>query len=150
MVLDKKISLDQLEDLAAEINREWLKPFLASQGTFCLWLQGPMGAGKTTLCSYLLHDLGLSPFIPVTSPTYAYMNEYCIGDANFAHLDLYRLPETSDPEELGLTSDHEFSGLLIEWPEKISDQSLIKPDFVLDISRATDLGERHYRLHRSS
>lgn len=146
VILEKNASLDQLEELAAEFNRDWFQPFLERQGPFCFWLRGPMGAGKTTLCSHLLHDLGLPSFIPVTSPTYAYMNEYKIGDRTFAHLDLYRLPEASDPEELGLSTDHDFSGIFVEWPEKILDKSLIKPDFILEISRETGLGERQYRL----
>ena len=46
--------------IAAELTRE---------GEFCLWLEGPLGAGKTTLAGHIFRALGLPETTPVTSPT---------------------------------------------------------------------------------
>jgi len=114
----------------------------------CVWLEGPLGAGKTTLCGAMLHNMGLSSKVPVTSPTYAYLNEYELGKDIWAHMDLYRLPAGSGLEELGVEPDHHFRGMFVEWPEKVSDTSLIIPDFILRVNREDDPGRRRYQLFK--
>lgn len=56
-------------------------------------LNGPMGAGKTTLVQGLARALGVTE--TVSSPTFTMMNEYHSGRMPLYHLDLYRLSEDS-------------------------------------------------------
>lgn len=79
-------------------------------------LKGEMGAGKTTFVKGLAKGLGIED--EVTSPTYAYMNDY---DGVLYHYDCYRLSSGEDAEALGLT-DYFYAGgiCVIEWSENIS------------------------------
>ena len=79
-------------------------------------LKGEMGAGKTTFVKGLAKGLGIDE--EVTSPTYAYMNDY---DGVLYHYDCYRLSSGEDAEALGLT-DYFYAGgiAVIEWSENIS------------------------------
>ncbi len=115
---------------------------------FCLWLEGEMGAGKTTFTRYLLQNFGLDKRIPVTSPTFAYLNEYLIDERLFAHIDLYRLDQKWDPEELGLHPDKEFFGVIVEWPQNGSDEELLKPSHILEIYHPSlDQRTRDYKFY---
>ena len=79
-------------------------------------LQGEMGAGKTTFVKGLAKGLEIND--EITSPTYAYMNDY---DGVLYHYDCYRLSSGEDAEALGLT-DYFYAGgiCVIEWSENIS------------------------------
>jgi len=57
-------------------------------------LNGPMGAGKTTLVQGLALALGIKE--TVSSPTFTMMNEYHSGRLPLYHLDLYRLTEDAE------------------------------------------------------
>jgi tRNA threonylcarbamoyl adenosine modification protein YjeE len=102
-------------------------------GGFCLWLVGPLGAGKTTLVGQILKELGLPREAPVTSPTYTYMNEYQIGDRWFAHLDLYRIKPGFSSEDLGLADARPYYGIFVEWPEKSPRDPYLQPTHILTI-----------------
>lgn len=80
-------------------------------------LSGDLGAGKTTLVRGFLRECGVSG--PVRSPTYTLVETYSVGSMIFVHLDLYRLSDSSELENLGLR-DLAGTGYtwLIEWPER--------------------------------
>ena len=80
-------------------------------------LKGEMGAGKTHFVKGIAKGLGITDVI--TSPTYAYMNDY---DGKLYHYDCYRLRSGEDAEGLGLT-DYFYAGgiCVIEWSENIAD-----------------------------
>ena len=84
-------------------------------------LFGDLGAGKTTLSRGLLAALGLEGEAP--SPTFAIVQPYAPPETRIpvAHIDLYRLDDPEDAEELGLDDLLEDSVLLIEWPERLGD-----------------------------
>lgn len=92
-----------------------LAPLLAPGDVIAL--RGTLGSGKTTLTRGLLHALGLEEEAP--SPSFAIVQAYEPPDVRLplAHVDLYRLDDAADIEELGL-DDYLFDGVLvIEWPE---------------------------------
>ncbi len=78
-------------------------------------LEGEMGAGKTTFTKGLAKGLGIED--EITSPTYAYMNDY---DKKLYHYDCYRLSSGEDAEALGLTDYFYEGGIsVIEWAQNI-------------------------------
>lgn len=82
-----------------------------------VYLDGDLGAGKTTLARALLQALGVRG--AVRSPTYTLIERYPIEAGEAAHLDLYRI---ADPEELlylGLDDLAASARLwLVEWAER--------------------------------
>ena len=90
---------------------------MASVGSLVVYLEGELGAGKTTCVRSLLRTLGVSGLI--RSPTYTLVELYELGTLSCVHVDLYRLHGPAEVDELGLR-DYQASGclLLVEWPEK--------------------------------
>lgn len=82
-----------------------------------VYLSGDLGAGKTTLARGFLRECGVAG--PVRSPTYTLVEAYPLGKTIFLHLDLYRLTDPSELENLGVresaTDGHVW---LVEWPER--------------------------------
>ena len=79
-------------------------------------LNGPLGAGKSTLVRGVLQAMGWHG--PVPSPTYTLVEPYELSRCVW-HLDLYRLGDESEWDELGV-DDAQPDLLLIEWPERIT------------------------------
>ena len=82
-----------------------------------VYLQGELGAGKTTCVRSLLRTLGVTGL--VRSPTYTLVETYSLAALTCVHVDLYRLQVLTEVDELGLR-DMVGPGylLLVEWPEK--------------------------------
>ena len=81
-----------------------------------LLLDGDMGAGKTVFAKGIAKGLGIQE--QVTSPTYAYMNDY---DGVLFHYDCYRIESVEQAERLGLADYFEMGGIcLIEWSQNIA------------------------------
>ena len=78
-------------------------------------LSGPLGVGKTALARGFLAALGHDGEVP--SPSFAIVQPYEDIDPPVWHVDLYRLEDPSEMEELGLDSAAD-SVLLVEWPER--------------------------------
>ena len=90
-------------------------------------LDGDMGAGKTVFSKGVAKGLGITE--EVTSPTYAYMNDY---DGVLFHYDCYRIESVEQAEHLGLADYFDMGGIcLIEWAENISD---VLPENVKTVS----------------
>lgn len=80
-------------------------------------LYGEMGAGKTVFVKGLAKGLGIEE--EITSPTYAYMNDY---GGRLYHFDCYRLAGGAQAEALGLTDYFDAGGIcVLEWPQNIAD-----------------------------
>ncbi|MDP3276516.1 MAG: tRNA (adenosine(37)-N6)-threonylcarbamoyltransferase complex ATPase subunit type 1 TsaE [Deltaproteobacteria bacterium] len=82
-------------------------------------LEGPLGAGKTTLTQSIARGLAVPVEQRVTSPTFAIVLRHA-GRVALYHADLYRLASVHDVDELGLFAQSEDGVLVIEWPERAS------------------------------
>lgn len=82
-------------------------------------LLGGLGAGKTTLCRGILRGLGHNG--DVASPTFPIVQPYEPPDTRIPvwHVDLYRIEDPAELEELGLGEARSEAALLIEWPERL-------------------------------
>lgn len=101
-------------------------------------LKGEMGAGKTVFAKGVAKGLGIEE--EVTSPTYAYMNDY---DGILYHYDCYRLSCGEQALALGLTDYFDAGGIcLIEWSENISS---VLPEKVKTVT-IEDIGEGKRRI----
>ncbi|MBQ8375263.1 MAG: tRNA (adenosine(37)-N6)-threonylcarbamoyltransferase complex ATPase subunit type 1 TsaE [Clostridia bacterium] len=79
-------------------------------------LDGDMGAGKTVFTKGVAKGLGIEE--EVTSPTYAYMNDY---DGRLFHYDCYRIETVEQAERLGLADYFEMGGVcIVEWAQNIA------------------------------
>ncbi len=103
-------TLDEVSLFSFEILKK-LKP-----GMIC-FLEGDMGAGKTTFVSLLMEHLN---FFDVSSPTYSVVNEYESFPPVF-HIDLYRLTSHEEVElmDLDFYFDQKTHIVFIEWPERL-------------------------------
>ncbi|MFA6115583.1 MAG: tRNA (adenosine(37)-N6)-threonylcarbamoyltransferase complex ATPase subunit type 1 TsaE [Sphingomonas sp.] len=83
-------------------------------------LTGPLGAGKTSIARGLLAALGLEGEAP--SPSFAIVQPYAPPEVRFPvlHIDLYRIDDPGEIEELGLDEALSDSLLIVEWPERAS------------------------------
>lgn len=81
-------------------------------------LSGPLGAGKTTIARGMIESLGLVS--EVASPTFPIVIAYEPPDVrvSVAHVDLYRIDDAAQLDELGLDDLRETSVLIVEWPER--------------------------------
>lgn len=82
-------------------------------------LAGPLGAGKTSLARGVLAGLGLAGEAP--SPSFAIVQPYDLPEVRLPvlHIDLYRIDDARELDELGLDDARDDSLLLIEWPERM-------------------------------
>ena len=79
-------------------------------------LDGDMGAGKTVFTKGVAKGLGIEE--EVTSPTYAYMNDY---DGRLFHYDCYRIESVEQAERLGLGDYFDMGGIcIVEWAQNIA------------------------------
>lgn len=81
-------------------------------------LDGPLGAGKTSIARGLLAALGLAGEAP--SPSFAIVQPYDPPEVRLPvlHVDLYRIDSPDEMAELGLDEAAQDSLLIVEWPER--------------------------------
>ena len=83
-------------------------------------LSGPLGAGKTALARGFIAALGHEGDVP--SPSFAIVQPYEELETPVWHVDLYRIEDASEIDELGLDAAAD-AVLLVEWPERAGDKA---------------------------
>lgn len=97
---------------------EMLGSRLKPGDTLCLY--GDLGAGKTNFAYGIAQGLNVREQY-ITSPTFTFVNEYQ-GRVPFYHIDLYRLEDHGELENIGFEEYIESDGVtVIEWAEKAED-----------------------------
>ena len=94
---------------------------------------GDVGSGKTTLIKEICKQLKVKD--QVSSPTYTLINEYSCEDGLVIHMDLYRIENKEEINDLGLFEYLYNKFIIIEWPELIMNDldinySILKIDFI--------------------
>ena len=100
---------------------------LLKAGDFIL-LSGQLGAGKTVFTRGIARGLGVADY--VKSPSYTLVNEY-EGRLLVYHMDLYRLEDPEDLEDLGYEEYFYGKGVtIVEWGERAG---ALLPDDLLKV-----------------
>ena len=108
-----------------------------------IWLEGDLGAGKTTFARGLIHALGYKG--RVKSPTYGLLEHYQLESLQVLHMDLYRISDPGELEFLGIEDLlDERTILLIEWPDK-GGFWLPEPDFIFRFAYAGEGRDLHWK-----
>lgn len=108
---------------------------------FCLWLNGEVGAGKTSWVSAFLHHLGLEHSTVVASPTFVYARTYDIGGELYNHCDLYRVESVPAWRALGIEISH-YRGMVLEWATPANCDTM--PTHRLHLEFGKDIDTRRY------
>ena len=100
-----------------------------------IWLEGDLGAGKTTLVRGLLRAAGDTG--PVKSPTYTLVEVHPVSGIYFYHFDFYRFNQPEEYLDAGLDEYFAKHGnaagiCLVEWPDK-AHPYLAAPDLRIEL-----------------
>lgn len=135
----KQIKIDSLSELS-DVAREIIDSL---QGRTVVLFRGEMGAGKTTLISRIVEELGAED--NVTSPTFAIVNQYEGTECRIYHFDFYRIERLEEAYDFGY-EEYFYSGdlCLVEWPEKI--EPLLPEDAMQVMIRVVDEDSRIFEI----
>ena len=111
-----------------------------------LLLNGPLGAGKTTLVKGIAKSLRIKE--PITSPTFPLSQHYQSGFPPLIHIDLYRIEEANAANEFFLQEEEESKAMgalmVVEWPERLS--LTINDAWIGKLKYSTDNQSRFFQL----
>lgn len=119
------------------LGRQWASVLVPG---LTLYLQGPLGAGKTTWVRGLLQGLGYNQ--TVKSPTYTLVESYELSGFQLFHFDLYRFADPNEWIHLGVEDYFIPEAIcVIEWPEQGGDR-LPPPDFIFSLTITKDFSRK--------
>ncbi len=137
------IKIQDLENIAKEIVS---KIFESKKESFVIYLEGDMGAGKTTLAQNIGKSLGVTDHMQ--SPTFTLMREYdLLSEINFEsntyknnykkliHIDAYRFENKKEGQVLKLEENKIDNIALIEWQ---SNMYAPDADMIINIEKIDD------------
>lgn len=117
----KSVKLEDLNKIAVEIvNSILISKNKDSKDGFVIYLEGNMGAGKTTLAQNIGKVLGVTDHIQ--SPTFTLMREYDLHNSKYKkliHIDAYRFEDKKEGQVLRLNENKIGNIFLIEWPNNM-------------------------------
>jgi len=138
-------SLEQTNQIAKEFA-------VTLKGGDVIFLEGDLGAGKTTFVQGVLEALAYTE--PVRSPTFSIMNTYKLFPAQdrsfdkIVHMDFYRFESSNEVQSLGLDEmmEDKRAVFFIEWPEKgIATNSQMSYTYCIKFNSLTD-GKREVTI----
>ena len=115
----------------------------AFRGREVVLLSGGLGAGKTVFAKGLAAGLGVKDTTCVCSPSYTLVNIYK-GRFPIFHIDLYRLHNDSEIQDLGWEDYLGEGVVVIEWAEKLA----FPPDGIRVTIEHGEDDERTIRIRR--
>lgn len=105
-----KYSLPELKRIAEELAENVVAPY-------SIFLEGGLGAGKTTFSQFFIQKLIKCGAQAVVSPTFNIIQIYDTTKGSVWHVDLYRIKDPREIFELGLLEAMQECICLIEWPQ---------------------------------
>lgn len=129
------IKIEDLEEVSLFII-ENIKDFFIKNDRACIiFLEGDLGAGKTTFTKNLAKNLNIKDTI--ISPTFILRKDY----EDLIHIDGYRFEDPKESKVLELEKELNIKGkvILIEWPYQFVDFYDLKPDIIINFSIKNDL-----------
>jgi tRNA threonylcarbamoyl adenosine modification protein YjeE len=100
-------------------------------------LSGGVGVGKTTFARALIRAIAADPLLEVQSPSFPLRIDHALSRMHVAHVDLYRIENASELDELGLDEAVGDGALIVEWPEQfLNGLSAERLDIRLEIAGA--------------
>lgn len=123
-----------------------------SQGGL-IFLDGDLGAGKTTFARACIRQMTQDLELEVPSPTFSILQDYDFKNHpvinKIIHTDLYRINDGAEIEELGLNALENGTIALVEWPNN-SDGALNHPDLLIEFETLNEGQENEGRIAKIS
>ena len=124
------LNISELETIALKFSRQ------LNIGDI-IFLQGELGAGKTTFSRFIINCLyklnKKTKPKSISSPTYPILLTYNLSAFEIYHYDLYRIKNISELEEIDFFENISNSITLIEWPEILIDLPFEKEHYHINL-----------------